>query len=151
AAVCAANAPLVATSRRTYLKLLSDAGLGGDEWLADVAESVVAALAARGEATAAELAADEPRLRGPVAGGAGTALEGRTAITSWVLSLLASDGRIARGRPVGTWTSSQWRWAPMDGWLPGGLPDIPVATARAEVVRRWLAASGPATREDLRW
>jgi hypothetical protein len=151
AAMCAANGPLVGTSRRTYLKLLADAGLGGEAWLADVTESVVAALAARGEATAAELSTDEPRLRERVTTGAGTALEGRPTITSWVLSMLASEGRIARGRPVGTWTSSQWRWAPMDGWLPGGLAEVPVDDARAEVVRCWLATAGPATQADLRW
>jgi len=56
-----------------------------------------------------------------------------------------------RGRPRGSWTSTQWTWSPTDTWLPGGMPDVPVAAARVELVRRWLAAFGPGTVADLRW
>jgi hypothetical protein len=61
------------------------------------------------------------------------------------------EGRIVRARPRGSWISSQYRWTPTDRWLPGGVPDMPVAEARVELVRRWLTAFGPGTVADIRW
>ncbi len=39
----------------------------------------------------------------------------------------------------------------MDRRVPGGLPTPQTEAARAELVRRWLAAFGPGTIADLRW
>jgi DNA glycosylase AlkZ-like len=64
---------------------------------------------------------------------------------------LSLDGRIGRGRPRGTWIASQFRWSPIERWLPGGIAAMPVDEARAELARRWLRTFGPATRDDLRW
>jgi hypothetical protein len=38
-----------------------------------------------------------------------------------------------------------------EAWLPDGMPDLPTDAAQVELVRRWLAAFGPATAADLRW
>src|SRR5260370_19098116 len=70
---------------------------------------------------------------------------------TWVLFLLAADGRIVRGRPRGAWPSTQYRWLPIETWLPGAPTKPPAAAARADLLRRWLAGSGPATRADLKW
>jgi hypothetical protein len=137
--------------RRTYLKFLDAAGVGDEAWLKQVEEATAQALAARGEAVGADLAADVPELRTKVSLNEGKAYGGSQHITTWVLSLLAADGRIVRGRPRGTWTSSQYRWSPVEAWLPGGLAEWPVERARVELVRRWLARYGPATVADLRW
>ncbi len=40
------------------------------------------------------------------------------AVGSRVLFLLAAEGRIVRGRPLGSWTSTLYRWSPMASWLP---------------------------------
>ena len=58
---------------------------------------------------------------------------------------------MGRGRPRGTWISSQYRWAPLESWLAGGLEEWDVEAAQVELARRWLAAFGPATPADLRW
>ncbi|MET9021079.1 winged helix DNA-binding domain-containing protein [Actinopolymorpha sp. NPDC004070] len=142
---------VAAQQRRRYTQLIEAAGIGDGAWLKDVEESTVRALAARGEATGAELAGDEPRLRSRVTMAEGKSYGRDQNITTWVLLLLAADGRIVRGRPRGSWTSIQWRWAPAESWLPGGMPELPVEIARAELVRRWLAAFGPGTVADLRW
>nr|WP_202889920.1 winged helix DNA-binding domain-containing protein [Actinopolymorpha rutila] len=142
---------VAAQQRRRYTQLIEAAGLGDGAWLKDVEESTARALAVRGEATGAELAADEPRLRSRVRMAEGKSYGGDQNITTWVLLLLAADGRIVRGRPRGSWTSTQWRWAPAESWLPGGMPELAVEAARAELVRRWLAAFGPGTVADLRW
>jgi len=68
-----------------------------------------------------------------------------------VLNVLGADGRIVRGRPRGSWISSQYRWSTIDNWLPGGLTPWPAAAARTELARQWLRAFGPAPASDLRW
>jgi hypothetical protein len=135
--------------RKRYLQLLD--GLGDGDWLDDVAESTVEALLKRGEATGAELSTDEPRLRSKVTMAEGKSYGGTQNITSWVLLLLAAQGRIVRGRPRGSWLSTQWRWSPIDRWLPGGMAAPSADDARAALVRRWLQSYGPGTVADLRW
>jgi hypothetical protein len=142
---------VAAQQRRRYVQLLEQSGAGDAAFLDDVAESTAAALLKRGEATAAQLSVDEPRLRTPVILNEGKAYGGPQNITSWVLLLLAAEGRAVRGRPRGSWTSSLWSWSPVEAWLPGGMPEITAAEARVELVRRWLAAFGPGTMADLRW
>ena len=145
---------VAAQQRRRYAQLLAKGGAGdaGDPaWLRKVEDAAARALAARGEATGAQLAADEPLLRTQVQMAEGKAYAAKQNITSWVLLLLAAEGRIVRGRPLGSWTSTQWRWSPVEAWLPDGIEDWPAPDARAELVRRWLAAFGPGTPADLRW
>jgi hypothetical protein len=143
---------IAALQRRTYTRFLTEAGVGDGAWLAEVEEATALALARRGEATGAELSTDEPRLRTQIVMAEGKAYSAKQNVTTWVLFMLAADGRIVRGRPRGTWTSSQYRWSPARSWLPGGLgDDLPAEDARAELVRRWLAAFGPGTVADLRW
>ncbi len=137
--------------RRTYTKLLTQAGVGDGTWLKEVEEATARALAKRGEATGAQLSADEPRLRTQVQVAEGKSYGGPQNITTWVLFMLAAEGHIVRGRPRGTWTSSQYHWSPVEAWLPAGIAEIPAAEARAELVRRWLASFGPGTVADIKW
>jgi hypothetical protein len=143
----ACSEAVAAESRKRYVKLLTDAGVvDGGPLLAELEDAAEAALLARGEATGAELSVDEPRLRTAI-----TMPGGTTNLTSWVLFLLAAHGRIARGRPRGGWTSSQWRWSPMRDWLPSGLPAVRASQARTELARLWLGSFGPGTVADLKW
>jgi hypothetical protein len=139
--------------RRRYTQLLAQGGIPGDAgaWLKDVEESTARALAGRGEATAAELAEDEPRLRRQIMMAEGKSYGGMQGVATWVLFMLAAEGRIVRGRPRGSWTSTQYPWLPIEAWLPDGLARPPAPAARADLLRRWLAASGPAEVDDLRW
>lgn len=122
-----------------------------DSWLAEVEEGAYAALAARGAAHAQQIADGEPRLRTEIVMAQGKPYEARGYITNRVLFLLAAQGRIVRGRPRGSWLSTQYSWATADSWLPGGIPAIPPEAARVELARRWLRAFGPAPVEDLKW
>ncbi|GAA1795068.1 winged helix DNA-binding domain-containing protein [Planosporangium flavigriseum] len=142
---------IAVVQRRKYTQLISEGGLGDADWLAEVEDSTARALAVRGEATGAQLSSAEPRLRSQVMMAEGKSYGGRQSITTWVLFLLAADGRIVRGRPSGSWTSTQWRWSPVERWLPGGMAEVPVEAARVELVRRWLRALGPGTVADLKW
>src|SRR5215470_930500 len=137
------------TERRKLVMHLGQYADGIDDpqgWLREVERSTYQALVARGEALGAELSADEPRLRVKL-----HYKQGDMAVVTRVLLLLAAEGRVVRGRPRGSWVSGQFRWAPADRWLPDGMPRLPEAQARVELVRRWLTAFGPATVADLKW
>ncbi|OLE30448.1 MAG: hypothetical protein AUG44_01140 [Actinobacteria bacterium 13_1_20CM_3_71_11] len=144
---------LAAVNRRRLGRLLVDSGVTDepDKWLAAAGEATLAALGQLGEATGTELAAQVPALRTRV-GMASDKPYGTTAnLTSQVLFLLASEGYIVRGRPRGSWISSQHRWSLLGDWLPDGLPEWSAPAARTELARQWLRAYGPAPVTDLRW
>jgi hypothetical protein len=144
---------LAAKQRRRYGTLIERGSDITDvaAWFRRVEEATHRALLERGEATGAQLSAAVPELRTQVDPAPGKAYSRPTGVTTWVLVTLGCEGLIVRGRPNGGWTSSQYRWAPIETWLPGGVPDVPADEARAEVVRRWLRAFGPAPVSDLKW
>jgi hypothetical protein len=144
---------IAAAQRRRYAKLIEEGGIAADggAWLDEAGAATLAALEARGEAFASELSADVPRLRERVQFGAGKKWAGSVSMTTWVLFLLAAEGRIVRARPRGAWTSSQWSWVPAASWFREPLPQLEPEAARAELARRWLRAYGPATVADLQW
>jgi hypothetical protein len=159
---CTEIAPLIqagcsravaATERRKLLRWLADAEVAGDvhEWLADAEQAALNALTERGEATAADLAAGDPRLAVRLSPGRGVMSGGQFNVASRVLFLLAADGKVARGRPRGSWISHQYRWVPMADWYPAGLDGWTAHEAEVALARRWLHAYGPATTDDLRW
>ncbi|MEU7014216.1 winged helix DNA-binding domain-containing protein [Streptomyces sp. NPDC046385] len=138
-----------AAAARERASLLKHLAAGSDldaAWLAETEHRVLAELAARGEATGAELGTAVPSLREQYVYGVGTAQEGPQSVSSRVLRVLGMEGRIARGRPQGSWTSSRFRWA-----LTPPHDELPPAEAQSELVRHWLAAYGPATEADLKW
>jgi len=149
----ACSRAVAARERRKLLGWLADSGVGDDVegWLAGAEQAALSALAARGEATAAELATDDPRLQVQITLARGKPYEGKQNIASRVLFLLGAQGLVVRGRPRGSWTSHQYRWAPLAPWCPQGLDGWATEAAEVELARRWLEAYGPATAEDLRW
>ena len=144
---------LVPAERRRVVRLLSEQGIAPDAaaWLADVERRTLAALTAHGEATARELTGDVPELAEKLSFGAGRRWAGTVGVSTRVLFLLATEGRIVRARPRGSWLSSQYRWAPTATWLEGGFDTPDPSAARAELLRRWLAAFGPGTMTDVTW
>jgi hypothetical protein len=149
----AATEQIAAVQRRRLLALLAQADIDGDpaKWLADVERSVLGILAARQDATGAQLAQEEPRLRTSVLLAEGKPYEAKQNITSRVLLLLGAEGHIVRGRPIGSWLSSQHRWTLTERWLGQRLPPLSGGEARTELARAWLSAFGPAPVADLRW
>jgi hypothetical protein len=133
--------------RRQLTEVVQRAGIAPDAatWLKDVGEGTVRALAARGSATGAELARDEPRLRTQIVDAADNPYGGAVNLTSRLLTLLSAEGLIVRGRPRGGWTSTQFTWS------AGVRAELPATSARAELARRWLFAFGPAPVSDLQW
>jgi hypothetical protein len=144
---------LVPRERKRLVKMIEEAGIAADgtRFLRRVRAATLAALNDLGTASAAELSKQVPGLRKQLAYGEGKSWAGSMGMSSRVLFLLATEQEVARGRPLGSWTSSQYRWEPMTAWFPHGVPAMEVGAARAELLRRWLAAFGPATTTDVKW
>ena len=154
--VHAATGPtIVARERRRLEGWLVEAGIADPPgpWLARVEDETVAAIDQLGSGTAAELTKVVPDLAIQIPISVGKAYEGTVGVSTRVLFLLAMDGRITRGRPRGSWVSSQYRWEPMDRWV--AMRDLATAhtetSAQAALVEGWLRAFGPGTTDDLRW
>ncbi|MFD3719399.1 winged helix DNA-binding domain-containing protein [Streptomyces sp. NPDC058674] len=138
---------IAAKERRALLKHLDKDGRGLDAtWLAAAESAALDALDTCGPSTGIQLSAAVPALRQKITLGRGTRSEAQTGVATRVIRLLAADGRIRRDRPLGSWTSSRYRWVHTEPW-----PAVAAAQARAEIARRWLRAYGPATEADLKW
>ena len=151
----AVSTEIAATLRRRLISQLLRNGteppLSDDpgRWLADLETRVEHALAHRGVATGAQLAADEPDLQTTIL--ARTASERPHNVTTPLLTIMSADGRLVRGTPTGAWTTRQHRWEPIDSWWPEGLAPVDPDQARRDLAQRWLARFGPARVEDLQW
>ena len=151
----AVSTPVAAMLRRRLISQLdrngSEPPIEGDtaRWLSDVETRVDRALARRGAASGAQLAADEPALQTRIL--ARTPSERAHNVTTPLLTLMSAEGRLVRGVPTGPWTSRHHAWEPVAHWWPEGLPAIAPALAQRDLAERWLARFGPASIEDLRW
>jgi len=110
------------------------------------------ALQARGEAVATELNKDVPELSEKITfyKKDGSVLT-TVGMSTRTLFLLATEGRIIRARPKGTWVSSLYRWTPLEAWLGGPMPEMGRAEAQAALLTRWLETFGPGTEADMKW
>ncbi len=143
---------LVPGERRRTLAMLEENDVpDADRHLRELEEETLAAIEARGEVTGAELSKLVPGLRRQLLVGQGTKWEGTIGLTTRVLFLLATEQKIVRGRPRGSWTSSQYRWSPMSSWLPASAQALEADEARVLLARRWLQSFGPAPVSDLKW
>ena len=119
----------------------------GVAWVRDLMDAAAKGLEGRGPTSASELTALVPDLATKLAMGRGT-----VGITSRVLYLLGSAGRVVRGRPRGSWIASQYSWSLTEDWFGGRWDNAPgPEAARADLLGRWLGAYGPGSMVDLRW
>jgi hypothetical protein len=135
--------------RRRLEGFVAASGVTDDprSWLEEVAALALEALATRGEAFTSDITRADPVLATKLRLGAGTRWEIQPSAASRVLPLLAAEGALVRGRPRGTWTNGQYRWA----LAPERGDALDTPSAQAELLRHWLLAFGPATEADVRW
>jgi hypothetical protein len=126
---------------------------GEDEaWVADGIERVVDTVRSAGRPVGArEVGAAHPDLAVPRVVNPGKPYEGTMTAHTRLLLCAAFEGRVARGRPAGTWIGSQYVWLPSEAWhgIDWTVPDE--LTGATEVVRRYLDRFGPATVDDIVW
>ncbi|MET0449101.1 MAG: winged helix DNA-binding domain-containing protein [Aeromicrobium sp.] len=150
--VAGAGDDVARDERRKLVKLLADSGtIDPVAWLVDVERVAHRVVADLGEITPADLVAADERLARTVVLAPGTRQETTVRIASRLLTVLAAEGSIVRGRPKGSWTSMQFRWSALDRWAPAAAVAIDPVEAETALARRWLARFGPATEADLTW
>jgi len=123
----------------------------GARWADRACIAVVRHLAGHGPASAAELRAALPELAGTYDPAPGKRWGGEVPVAPRVLTVLSARGDIVRGPNDGAWTTSRPRWATAASWLTVLPEPLSLDAARAELVRRWLQAFGPATAQDIKW
>jgi len=149
----AASDAVAANERKALLQLIDAAGIAKNpqRWLRSVSDETVTLLHELGSATAAQLTDRVPRLQREVVLGPGTRWEATQRVGLRVVPLLGVEGHIGRGRPRGSWISTQHRWEPIEHWLQAGGERPTLAEARAQLVTWWLEAFGPALVTDVKW
>jgi Winged helix DNA-binding domain len=145
--------PMAPAETRRLEKMLRDSGITDEPgpWLERVMGNTFSAVRERGQALATELSRVVPELGHQMSFGEGREWAGKVGVSTRVLFLLATDARIVRARPRGSWISGQYRWSATEDWLGQPLPRIGLDHARAELAQRWLRSYGPGTITDLRW
>jgi hypothetical protein len=148
-----ASRGIAGRERTRLLGYLGEGGIADDPgpWLRKVEKAALKALAKRGEVTAGQLSDDVPELKSQLLLSPGKKYEALVSISGRVLVLLSAEGHVVRGRPRGSWISTQYRWSTTEAWLGAPIAEMHVGEARAELVRRWLRAFGPGTIADLKW
>jgi hypothetical protein len=149
----AASDAVAANERKKLLQWIDAADIISDpaRWLRRLSTKTLAAVHELGSATTAEIAERVPDLRRQIVVAPNTKWGTAQSVGSRVVPLLGVEGHIARGRPLGSWISTQHRWEPIERWLPGGPQRVALAVARSQLVARWLRAFGPAPISDLQW
>lgn len=115
-------------------------------WVENAKAELLDALSERGTATTRELgeACPDTAIALEVQGVTVTA-------HSRLMACLGFDGAVVRTRPLGSWISSQYAWAPMDAWVEGGLADVSPEAGARTIVDAYLRGFGPATVKDIKW
>ena len=142
----------VARERRRFAQWLerSDVARDGQAHIDRMIDVVLALVADLGEASTRELTSADPeldvRFTPPVGGQTGT-----LSVGSRIVLLMTASGLLARTRPLGTWISSQYRYARMESWMGRPIPEMDADEARARLAQGWLEGHGPGTLTDLQW
>jgi hypothetical protein len=144
---------IAARERRRLEGMVAASGISTQPaaWVRRALATALRALEERGEAFTSDLTRTVPVLAKRLRVGAGTRFEITQSAAARVLPQLAMEGKAVRTRPRGGWANGQYRWAPTSAWLGGEIERLDTAPAQVVLVRRWLAAFGPATEADIRW
>ncbi len=144
----AANTQRIASTER---KRTMKAAGWTEAFMEDSINELVELIAREGPITTREIGVLRPDLTERVTLGAGTRNPASIATHTRLLLHAGFEAKIVRGRPSGSWISSEYAWHETVSWLGRPIADGPSRPAAAEIVRRWLQAFGPGTETDLRW
>lgn len=143
----AATKALAGPQRTRLIGMVEDLAPGSPEqWVDRLCDETLAAIGRLGCAPARAIGEEVPELRLRIEFG-----NGHFGMSTRILFLLATQGRIVRGRPSGTIKSTLYDWCRTEDWLGAPLPDLAEDQARIELVGRWLRAFGPGSLRDLTW
>lgn len=145
--------PLAIKDKQRSVKMLRDADAVPDPegWVDRVSLETLETLRELGEATATELTDRVPDLGLKILYRPEKKWGGEIGMSTRILFLLSAEGKIVRGRPRGSWLSSQYRWSATDQWASIPDPHLSDDALEAELVQRYLDRFGPVTETDVVW
>lgn len=148
----AATVSIARTERRKNLRALQEAPDIGDAeaWLGKATTEILDLLGAEGPLTTRSIGKALPHLTIPLwygSRGAGAGLKAHTK----VIQGAGFDGLVMRGRPGGTWISSEYPWSTTQDWLHAPLVGGDPGACGARLLAHWLHRFGPATELDICW
>jgi Winged helix DNA-binding domain len=123
----------------------------GAAWLETARQAVLDRLADGSALNAVQLREQLPELEGRVQISPGKKYGGQFPVAPRVLTQLAVEAKLTRGRNGGHWRVSKPMWTRMDSWLGEQPEPLPAAEGFAELIRRYLRTFGPATETDIVW
>ena len=138
---------IAATERRRTMKAIG----WSERFMNESIEALVALVAEAGPITTREIGRLRPDLTEPVVVGVETRNPASIASHTRLLLHAGFEARIVRGRPVGSWISSEYAWNETVQWLGRPIAGGSPRPAAAAIVRRWLESFGPGTEADLKW
>lgn len=148
-----ASARVARALRARLVKEVEEGGVAADgaAWLAAAEAATLARLADGSELSAQQVREQVPELGGRLDIGRG-AYAANVSVAPRVLTQLAVEARLVRGRNAGHWRIARPQWTSMATWLGGEVPE-PASEREgyAELVGRWLRTFGPGTEADLVW
>jgi len=146
----------VQAESRGWESLLVQAGMcqegEAEALLKQLHRQVLDVLIEKGPSTVRQISQAVPELKAKIRHDVGKPYEGEFSIGSRLVPSMCVLGLLVRARPRGTWRSSLYEYAALSDWLPDvDLASVTPQEARAWLVRRYLAAFGPATFDDIQW
>ncbi len=123
----------------------------GNRWIRQARRQVLDVLADGRALTMDEIRSEAPAMKGAILQGVGKKWQAEAPVGPRVLTWMWAGGDIVRAGNDGSWKSSRPRWSTTEAWLAERPDPIDEPTAWAELVRRYLAAFGPATETDVVW
>lgn len=147
-----ASARVAAQLSARLAKEVQAGGLAQDgaTWLREVCAAVLDEVR-ESPATTAQLRAAIPALALRLQMAPGKAYGGEFPVAPRVLSTLAADGIVVRGRNDAGWKVSRPFWTAAEQWLDGPPHALDEPAGYAELVGRWLERFGPGTEADIVW
>jgi DNA glycosylase AlkZ-like len=148
-----ASARVAAQLRPRLAKEVEAGGLAEDgaAWLDAACAAVLAHLADGREASAQAIREALPELTGRIDLAVGKSYGANVSIAPRVLTQLAVEHALVRGRNGGHWRVSRPQWTLMSHWLGEEPAPLPEHEGYAALVAAWLRTFGPGTRADLQW
>jgi len=122
----------------------------GSAWVARVCAQVREAVSAK-PLTTAQLRDLLPELALRIEMAPGKSYGGNFPVAPRVLSVLAADGSVVRGRNAAGWKVSRPYWTAVADWFGGDPGALGEHDGYVEVIRAWLDRFGPGTEDDIVW